>query len=317
MISLTQTNHKAAAKFFEKTILAECLKRLKDHKDLFDTHSVQKKTLYDYLKDNMKQILVGDLKTLFDDHNDLLETIFETNYINITPKQFSPFKRAINNVFFYNDHNRWKAYEIIKLIGVDCCPYCNRNYITTVGSDQKKFMRADFDHFLCKKKYPYFRFSFYNLIPSCVICNQKAKGAQTTSLDDNIYPYSDSFGSSAKFYYSPKSYDEIKNGFGSDIRIKPLGKNSKKKEQVIRNIELFRLNEQYSIHHKELHSIIRKKDAHPSSYITAIQQALPKLFKSKADTYDFIFGKSIDEKDFINQPLAKFTKDISEQIGLI
>ncbi|MCL1095915.1 hypothetical protein [Shewanella kaireitica] len=44
--------------------------------------------------------------------------------------------------------------------------------------------RADYDHLLCKDKYPAFSCHPDNFIPTCHICNSKAKGAKDILWDD-------------------------------------------------------------------------------------------------------------------------------------
>ena len=318
MISLKDTQHKDAAYYFYKTVEAEVKKRLEFHKSVLEKFNVKNgSNLHDYLKKNVDDFLKNDLEISFNNHQPQLEVVFYDNYISQPKKNSSDFIKAIDNIFFYSEYDKWSAYKVLAKLGVNCCPYCNRTYVTTLGNDKKKFYRADFDHFLSKSNYPYFRFHFYNLIPSCIICNQRAKGQGHTNLRDFIYPYKDSFGDDAKFTYIPTSYDELKKGKGSKILIIPTNPQSEKGKKIQKNIDLFRLNQQYLTNTRELHFVIEKKDIHSDGYIKMLMESLPHLFKSESEAYEFIFGKSIDEKDFIHQPLAKFTKDISEELGLI
>ncbi|MEW3697720.1 hypothetical protein QOZ28_31825, partial [Pseudomonas aeruginosa] len=58
--------------------------------------------------------------------------------------------------------------------------------------------RADFDHQLCKSKYPLFAVHPDNLIPLCSVCNQDAKKAKDLFIRENdqprntFYPYTES-----------------------------------------------------------------------------------------------------------------------------
>lgn len=51
------------------------------------------------------------------------------------------------------------------------CPYCNRNYVFSKTDADT----CDLDHFIQEGKYPIFATSFYNLIPSCPICNRNKR----------------------------------------------------------------------------------------------------------------------------------------------
>jgi hypothetical protein len=64
-------------------------------------------------------------------------------------------------------------------------------------SDEDQW-RADYDHQLCKSKYPLYAVHPDNLIPLCDVCNQDAKKSKNLFLDDDensrlsFYPYEDS-----------------------------------------------------------------------------------------------------------------------------
>jgi len=47
--------------------------------------------------------------------------------------------------------------------------------------------RSDYDHLLCKDKYPAFSCHPDNFIPTCHICNSKAKGAKDILVDERAY----------------------------------------------------------------------------------------------------------------------------------
>lgn len=58
---------------------------------------------------------------------------------------------------------------------------------------------AVLDHYYDKGKYPYLALSFYNLIPSCNICNSKFKTTIDFKEIPHLHPYEDSFNEKAKF----------------------------------------------------------------------------------------------------------------------
>ncbi|MBR8535115.1 hypothetical protein KDU71_06065 [Carboxylicivirga sediminis] len=316
MISLSNINHKNTAQDFYDLVKNEVLDRLACEEANLN---IQKTTngydLTKYLEKHLKEFLIGDVEKCVKSHENNLRPILKNHFVNTKPKTPSPFKVAFQYVFFYESYDKWSAYKIIKKLDIHCCPYCNRTYITTLGNDKNKFARADFDHFLPKSRYPYLRFNFYNLIPSCLICNQRAKGQKPTNLEEYIYPYKEGFDNHAKFSYLPKSYNSLKDGFDSDIIIKPDSPQSQIGKKIQKNIDLFRLNQQYSMHHTELNFILEKKSKHSDGYIKELMDAFPNLFKDEIEAYEYIFGKPYEEKEYINSPLAKFFKDIHEDIS--
>ena len=56
-------------------------------------------------------------------------------------------------------------------LGVDVCPYCNRNRIRPFTRNKDTHVTGELDHFYCKEKYPYLALTRENLVPSCSVCN--------------------------------------------------------------------------------------------------------------------------------------------------
>ena len=83
--------------------------------------------------------------------------------------------------------------EVAKQLNVKTCPYCNMHYTLYANEPKKrsvtKLARFQFDHFFDKAHYPMLSMSFYNLIPSCGVCNQ-GKSIGQLALEYNPY-YSD------------------------------------------------------------------------------------------------------------------------------
>ena len=85
--------------------------------------------------------------------------------------------RILYNIFISNCYEKgFNKLEFINMIGIDTCPYCNRNYIYTLDKVEK--IKPQIDHFFPKSIFPFLGMSFYNLIPSCQTCNgEEAKGS--------------------------------------------------------------------------------------------------------------------------------------------
>lgn len=317
MIDLTVLELDKLAKSFYKEIKTELKAKIKDEKNYlngFQTNSG--KYFGDYLLKNLELLITGRLEKLIRDVQPELEILFNKEYVNDINKKPSQFKETINSILFYEKHDKWGAYAYTKKLGVKCCPYCNRTYITTLGSDKKKFVRADIDHFLAKSKYPYFRLSFFNLIPSCVICNRNAKGEKKTKLDSNIYPYKEGFNENTKFVYRPKTYlDAI--GKGNPKIIFAHYGNSAQTKKANGNIKLFRLKDQYSIHTDELNHLIQLKEVYTTTYIDDLLNTYKGLISTKEEAYKLAFGKEYDLANDYKSPLSKFTRDILDDLLML
>jgi len=325
MIKLNSNNRdlKKLSKNFYKRIEANIILRISNEKSVLNLFKTDSSTspFGDFLEKEIEDLITLPLDKLILKFEKELKQLFLNNYLTIKKTKTKPaydtdFKKALNKILYYEDHDSWEAYRLSLDIGCNTCPYCNRNYITTLGSDSRKFVRGDFDHFLAKSIYPFFRFSFYNLIPCCVICNRNAKGKGETSLINNIYPYLESFNCKTRFTYLPNSYEEIIGKGNPEIDFLFLGDNDHIRKSK-GNIKLFRLKEQYSIHNQELNDIIHKRRVFSDSYLIELQKDYPDLIKSFDVAYLLAFGKEFDLINDEKRPLSKFTRDIADEIGMI
>ncbi len=126
-------------------------------------------------------------------------------------KKYKALNKKLKAIFDYegwlvslgpNDY--YGAYQLAQNLDKRSCIYCNRTYTITqtkVNKDniEKKLVRPQFDHWYSKENYPALGLSFFNLIPSCSICNSSVKGRKEFSLDDYIHPYLDNIVDDFKF----------------------------------------------------------------------------------------------------------------------
>lgn len=216
----------------------------------------------------------------------------------------------------------WGPYQLTKGIGLNCCSYCNRQYTFTVSVvGGKKVARPQLDHFLPQKYHPLLALSFYNLIPSCAVCNASIKGAVNTSYSTHISPYKENLRHGLmRFTYIPESY-EASVGVADDLRIE-LKYNGNPvdlelKRCVEGNIDLFFLEKMYENHKDEVRDIIFKRSATNDQYIKMTQRTFKHLNLSEADAYRLAFGTYYSERDFHRRPLSKLTKDIAYELGAL
>ncbi|MBS1511053.1 MAG: hypothetical protein JST86_09440 [Bacteroidetes bacterium] len=115
----------------------------------------------------------------------------------------SVFGKEIKGLFDYTTFTKktaiWNAYKLAALLGINVCPYCNRNFTFTVRKASDNYARPEFDHFLSKARYPYLALSFYNLIPSCHTCNSNLKHTIEFNFDHYLHPYEHCFDEALRF----------------------------------------------------------------------------------------------------------------------
>jgi len=215
--------------------------------------------------------------------------------------------KILRNEIFEKEYNNWSnrtiygAYTFVEQLDLKTCPYCNRNYIFIVNKKDGK-LRPEIDHFYPKSIYPFLAMSFYNLIPSCSICNHTKSDIQE---DDLIHPYKIE-SNTINFTYIPNSInfiilEEEKYNI-NNFQIKISG--------AKRNIELFKLEELYKQHKDIVLELLIKKAYYPHSYIKELED----FGFSKDDIYRYLFSNYKKEEDLHKRPLSKLIKDISQEL---
>ena len=278
--------------------------------------------------DNLQNIIIGQ-------PNDLLTR--NTNFFNhlgFTPQNLDDYFNTkkedrlsgypvlhkvisdINSIFSYSDFskadtNAYGAYSLAKNLNRRTCTYCNRIYTNTLSTNRgKKVMRPQFDHWYPQTRFPVLAISFYNLIPSCYICNSSAKSDIVLDLLTHVHPYIDANQSDEfKFNYVYRtSLDQYR------IFVTPTNINDKKAFNTIKKLSI---DEMYNAHHEELKDLIKIKQAYSEEYISKMQKFFPKSGLSPGEIYRLIFGTELDNELLHKRPLSKFKRDILKRLGII
>lgn len=228
--------------------------------------------------------------------------------------------RGIHSVFNYRwftnkDANYYCGYELAKKLDVKTCPYCNRNYTVTVANGKSRIVRPDFDHFFPHKQYPLLALSFYNLVPSCLVCNRTLKNQAKIVYGKYVHPYEEGFADTLKINFFPRDADSavgIKTDYDILTITNPL--QPRKAKRCLESFNLFKLKEIYQeSHSSEIAEIIRKHSISNGRYLEMLKDAFPKL-GGIDELYRIAFGNYYREDDFDKRPLSKLTKDVVEQL---
>ncbi|KOY87851.1 hypothetical protein AD998_18445 [bacterium 336/3] len=202
--------------------------------------------------------------------------------------------------------DKYNAYELVKELGMQVCPYCNRNYIRNLQEKRT----CEFDHFYPKEAYPFLAMSFYNLIPSCKTCNQTLKGSKEISIN----PYdTDFFEEKFSFKLKIKKasfYHDSKQGFELDF--------TEVKNKLQENFTVFEIENLYNQHKDIILELIQKQVTYSDDYIDDLFKRYEgTLFKNREDVLRHIGGNYVSEENFHKRPLSKLTHDIAEDLGFI
>lgn len=219
----------------------------------------------------------------------------------------------------YNCFIKSIANDVLERLKIRTCPYCNRNYTFTVKSSSsaagKKFTtRPEFDHFYCKSKHPLLALSFYNLVPSCSVCNH---GKATDDIGVNPYfdGFQSKFGICDKTKKGQLNINEIKQTKSKDDFSVGFVNPSISEQQ---NINKLGLDVLYNKHKDYVMDLIEKSTSYGSlEQNQALSDGFQGLFRTPQEVFDFVWGKYLNEEELENRPLSKLTKDILEQLGIV
>lgn len=249
-------------------------------------------------EDNIRKLLKVDI-------NNLKKTItdFESKFPNLRNASNS-LNRIFYNVFIsniYENNKRFDGLKFVQSIGLNTCPYCNRAYIYAIKRNGT--IRPEIDHFYPKALYPYLGLSFYNLIPSCSVCNgTTAKGNKDSNKDNLKNPYEikkDDF----KFKLDVKSPDNF------DITL------SKK---IDSNNDYFKLEEFYKYHDDIAHELyIKFKQENTKEHFSSLKKSLSGIGFDEDEIHRFLTCGYLKDEDLHKRPLSKLIKDISEELGIL
>lgn len=199
------------------------------------------------------------------------------------------------------------AMWLMNKLNIKVCPYCNRTYTFTVKSQRTggRNVRPELDHFLPKSigAYMHLAISFYNLIPSCPLCNQ-LKGV----AECDYHPYYGHLvnGSEPMFVVTNTSEDVL---FPDDPKIDVEGTNN--------NISTLAIKELYSQHTDYVKEILDRIQAYNSSLYEPIIKSFQGVGRTPEEIDRLIWGNYIDDSHQINRPLSKLTADILKQFNII
>jgi hypothetical protein len=243
--------------------------------------------------------------------------------INEIMKKKKYNERLVSYLFNYNNYRYIIDNYLAKPLGIIVCPYCNRNYISYIPQNgdetsEEKVIGPTYDHFFYKEKYTFLTLSFYNLVPSCYVCNSNLKRSIDFDYKTHINPFEEGFDDSAYFDFEltpEKNTKKInftpiikeKNSIAIDKKIRIFGNNSKDDSG---NVRVFKLKEIYATHNDTVEDVYMNFDRNNQYFVDSILVELNKLGSSEAEFYRFHFKNYFNEEDFNKRPLAKLTRDI-------
>ncbi|SDE84881.1 hypothetical protein SAMN05216464_11040 [Mucilaginibacter pineti] len=252
---------------------------------------------------HLKKLLIGTPNIL-----DSLKSKFQT------PKEKASVKLLVRYDTFIDKKDTttfrfYNAYHLAENLRQHTCVYCNRLYTQTIITENREFVaRPTFDHWFPKGDYPLLALSFYNLVPSCSVCNSSIKGSTALSLSKIFHPYLK--------HQHPRDQMDFRFSFDLEDHTKAEGKLIANNVFSQQSIDTMRLAEMYSVHAEEIRELIYLKKAYSESYLHSLRSIL-KTPVSNEEIYRLAFGVYVDDDLLYQRPLSKLKKDILTELGLI
>lgn len=304
---------------YDKKLTTEVRQVFEDQALIENIIGCQPKDMIGHYETFLKKVDAGFSWTKYESYlmvdrdEDHVLTTDETDLINL----FDPINKWICELFdyekwFQNRHNRnrYDAYELAFNLDRNTCCYCNRMYTATIKSNYgKKVMRPVYDHWYPQYKYPLLALSFYNLIPSCTICNSSIKGKKLPDIERQLHPYTagdilNNFRFSFD-YQNDTDHFLIKTIVAADD---PILRDTLADQKL----ELL-----YQAHPTELADMLTMAKAYNPDYVQQIIDLFPDHSLSHEEAYRLAFGTELNPTDFHLRPLSKFRSDILTELQLI
>ncbi|EHQ04021.1 hypothetical protein [Gillisia limnaea] len=300
-------------------------KKIKN-KERSPTHSTNLVVLWE-IKNQLKEILTGTPSNLERIIKDFENKGYQDTIYDSTTEKLTHFGVELKTIFDYkNFRNSQKALWLGETLNCRSCTSCNTQFTLVTSQAKGDKLLFHLDHYFPQSVYPYLSLSIFNLIPCCSSCNM-SKSNKPFKLDSHIHPYLDGLNeigkfkidkySLVKFLIDPEKNEEkieyklkIREKFSGDTRIEKKLANYKTE---------FRIDEQY----KQFKDVVAEMHLKSKFYNTERRVELKEFFEeSSINITDelinrFILGNYVSDDDLLKRPLAKFMKDIGEDINLI
>jgi hypothetical protein len=232
--------------------------------------------------------------------------------------------------FTNNATGKW-ATEHAKKLGMEVCPYCNMQYTFTLRKRRPSTLqkgtkwgrtRPQFDHFISKGEHPYFALSFYNLIPSCYVCNANLKNTDQFLPSTHIHPFCEDTEDCLVFRTNVNKTDFLAGKTGFDISMElPANGDPIKHRRAQLNAQTFALNDLYGFHKTFAGEIIHKAYVYTDTQIKELLTEYGKnlgvsLYTSEKEILELLFGRYIHAHTLGKRSLAKLTRNILQELNI-
>lgn len=196
--------------------------------------------------------------------------------------------------------------EIQQQMGLKTCVYCNA--IPTMSKNGEVFYQMD--HYLPQSLYPFLGTCFYNLQPSCGVCNDHKK---TQDCDFGLYVNSEQHKELSPFRFVPK-IESLDGPYPRCEEIQFRGKEANVTKESKAHEEMFHINNLYAGYKDEVSALYTDAYKMNPSMIE-VNAACWGIPATKKDVLAYMSGHlSLEEKDVHQKTLTKLKQDTIRQL---
>ena len=196
--------------------------------------------------------------------------------------------------------------EIHQQMGLKTCVYCNT--IPTMSNNGEVFYQMD--HYLPQSLYPFLGTCFYNLQPSCDVCNGHKL---TQDCDFGLYVNSEQHKELSPFRFVPK-IESLDGPYPRCEEILFRGKGANVTKESKAHEEMFHINNLYAGYKDEVSALYT--DAYKMNpTMIEVNAACWGIPATKKDVLAYMSGHlSLEEKDVHQKTLIKLKQDTIKQL---
>lgn len=278
-------------------------------------------------------LLIKEPRELFDLSESLMSSIlngYDINELKDVGIAFKAKKPSPNQVVLINKYNvlkdlrevfnydgaigrnKYRSYKLTAMANHNTCVYCNRQYTFTVErnggkNDDDRIARPALDHWFPQSLFPLMSLSFYNLIPSCTVCNSSAKLDDIWMLSTHIHPYLTNLDV-PKFKFRYKA--DLNSSWIIDFEDLTTNEDNTIKSLCLQDV--------YQMHSDlEVADLIELATKNNGSYLKQLYGTVLSLYADGVDkikAYRLLLGTEMIRENYKNRPLSKLKRDIIAQI---
>lgn len=267
------------------------------------------------LEQNLLDCLPSEFKAIASDFEAIISKAELEKPIKIGSNEPKKFADILVDKMLYEKmrHNVFPKY--VRRLKVKSCVYCNAAYAVT---DKKCRGYYDLDHWMPKSLYPYLCISFFNLQPSCPVCN-RTKGNDEQVEFFNLYEED----ATENLDVMNLDLDELSiahyllNHTPEYLHIRFAASQNKYMKICNDMNAKLHITDMYAEHKDVAEEVVWKYLAYNRGYLQLTKMSFGNFAPTSADVNRFILGTYADPEETHKRPMTRLIQGIAKQFGIL